>query len=77
MGPLLSHVSSAAAHLYVVSLLSYGMHNLTPTDMDPSVERRWDEPGQRRGGGAGEMDGDGERERERLSSLSPNPPILF
>lgn len=38
------------------------MHNLTPTDMDPSVERR-----QRGWGGVeeGEMDGERERKREK------------
>lgn len=42
------------------------MHNLTPTDMDPSVERRRDEPRGRRGRGSG---GDGWMERERKSIL--------
>lgn len=41
------------------------MHNLTPTDMDPPVERRRDERGEE---GLREMDEE-ERERERETLL--------
>lgn len=50
------------------------MHNLTPTDMDPSVERRRDKQRER---GVRWMEREREKERERLYSLSPCPLFIF